>query len=156
MKKLLFIFFCFFPLLCGITAVRQAPSDTIPPRVKQAAAIRTDKQIDSVYEKMPRWVDALHNEFNALRSYQDTLNAQAILREQAYEQAAIERDKAVQDRLIVIHQNTQLRMENKEKEKKIDFAKSASHYFMIFITVLGASYFGGGINNYINKRKKND
>lgn len=155
-RKAIFILL-FLPLLFSMTAGQNndtLPGDNIPEKVKVEAMIKTDQQIDSVYEKVPRWADALYNQFDALRSYQDTLNAKAIIREQQYEQAAIERDRAVNTTLKVIAENTKLRASSKEKDKKIDFSKTASHYFMIFIVALAASFFGTGFNNYLNKKKK--
>lgn len=158
MKKSMLFLFIFLPFVCGITAGHKIQKDTIPKEIKVEAMKRTNNQIDSVYSntKVPPYIDALRDDFRVLRSHIDTINAMSIMREKANELAAIERDKAVQDLLISIHQNTKLRKENKEQERKIDFAKSAPHYFMIFITVLASSYFGSGIGNYLNKRKKND
>lgn len=151
MKKFLFVIFLLLPVILSISAGQN--QDTIPPEVKKKAMAKTDRQIDSLYSVTPADVDALQDNFRALRDRMDSINAQSIIREERYDSRSRARDSIIR---TLVENYVKAQTEANKATKTVKNIEKAQNFAMLFILMIAASYFGYGINRYFHKKKCNE
>lgn len=143
MKNLVII-----PLLVVFSSFNSfTPIQEVPNRVRVEAEKLTDKQIDSVYKNVhiTPYIDATRNEFNALRTHMDSLNAINILREKQIELDAIRRDSMTHSYLVLLIENERLKNENANQYRQIEIIKQAPNILFAFMLFLLAFFIGVGV-----------
>lgn len=159
MKKTMFILFLTI-IFSALSAGRQEPVkqniDTVPKAVQDQAKIRTDRKIDSIYSTFPLKLDAVLTGFRDLRGWMDSMHVELIMKQQESELAAIERDKAMHQTLLVIESYAKLKNEKQESDRIAQFAANWPTWCMVFILAIAGSYFGAGVANGFHKSRKNE
>lgn len=135
----------------------QVGIDSVPPKVKEIAKYKTDRQIDSVYRVVDirPVVDALQNNFGALRVHMDSLNMVILMSQIELAKESELRDGAMIEMHRMSLENDRLRNENERKQQQIKIISQGTHILMGFASVMAIIFFGIGIRNYYVKDKYN-